>query len=142
MMHTRTEGATKNRDHPGWSWDETYCYSQALRVDNLVFVSGQAAIAPDGAIVGRGDFLAQSHQAFANLAAVLQAAGCGLEDVVKVTIFLTDMRNFPAVIELRKTYFRPPYPADTIVQVQALALPDLLIEIEAIACIPPSTSRP
>ncbi len=105
-------------------------------MDNLVFVSGQAAIAPDGAIVGRGDFLSQSHQAFANLAAVLRAAGCGLEDVVKVTTFLTDMHNFPAVVELRKTYFRPPYPADTIVQVQALALPDLLIEIEAIASVP------
>ena len=67
---------------------------------------------------------------------MLHAAGVGLKDVVKVTIFVTDMRQFPKVVELRKTYFSPPYPADTIVEVQALALPELMIEIEAIASVP------
>ena len=126
---------TKTRVDPGWTWDRPYFYSQALRVRDLVFVSGQAAIAPDGTIVGKGDFEAQARQAFTNLKTVLQAAGSDLEDIVKVTIYVTDMSHFPKVVELRKQYFRPPYPADTIVQVQALALPELLIEIEAIACV-------
>lgn len=123
------------RVDPGWTWDKPYCYSQALRVGDLIFVSGQAAVAPDGTIVGKGDFQAQARQTIANLEGVLKAAGAGLRDIVKVTIFVTDMSNFPAVVELRKQYFSLPYPADTIVQVQSLALPELLIEIEAIASL-------
>lgn len=123
------------RVDPGWTWDKPYCYSQALRAGDLIFVSGQAAVAPDGTIVGEGDFQAQARQAIANLEGVLKAAGAGLRDIVKVTMFVTDMSNFPAVVELRKQYFSPPYPADTIVQVQSLALPELLIEIEAIASL-------
>ncbi len=127
---------TKTGVDPGWSWDKPFFYSQALRVGDLVFVSGQAAIAADGTIVGEGDFDAQARQAFSNLHAVLAAAGGGLKDVVKVTTFVTDMSNFAKVVELRNEYFSPPYPADTIVQVEALALPELLIQIEAIACLP------
>lgn len=118
---------------PGWAWPEPYLYSQALRVGDLLFISGQAAIRPDGSIVGANDFDAQAHQAFANLSSVVEAAGATLRDIVKVTIFLVDMSNFSKVVELRRRYFSPPYPTDTIVQVQALALPELRIEIEAIA---------
>ncbi len=103
------------------------------RVGNLIFVSGQAAIDEDGSLVGVGDFDAQAEQSFRNLERVLQAAGSGLEKVVKVTIYLTDMSHFPKIVDLRGTYFRQPWPADTIGQVAALALPELLIEIEAIA---------
>ena len=71
----------------------------------------------------------------ANLEAVLQVAGSGLDRIVKVTIYLTDMGNFPKIVELRARYFSPPYPADTIVEVNALALPELEIEIEAIALV-------
>ena len=70
---------------------------------------------------------------FRNLARVLEAGGSSLERVVKVTIFLTDMANFPKIVELRGSWFTPPYPADTIVEVTSLALPELEIEIEAIA---------
>ena len=128
---------TKTIVDPGWTWDTPYFYSQALRVRDLLFVSGQAAIAPDGTIIGEGDFEAQARQALANLESVLKAAGAELKDMVKVTIFVTDMRNFPKVVELRKQYFSPPYPADSIVQVQALPLPELMIEIEAIAWLSP-----
>ena len=128
---------TKTLVDPGWTWDKPYFYSQALRARDLLFVSGQAAIAPDGTIIGEGDFEAQAHQALANLESVLKAAGAALKDIVKVTVFVTDMRNFPKVVELRKQYFSPPYPADSIVQVQALALPELMIEIEAIAWLSP-----
>ena len=107
--------------------------SQGFRVGDLLFVSGQAAIDEDGAIVGAGDFDAQAEQTFRNLARVLEAGGSSLADVVKVTIFLTDMTNFPKIVELRGRWFTPPWPADTIVEVSALALPELELEIEAIA---------
>ena len=64
---------------------------------------------------------------------MLEAGGSSLDRVVKVTIFLTDMANFPKIVELRGKWFTPPYPADTIVEVTALALPELELEIEAIA---------
>jgi len=112
---------------------EAYAFSQGFRVGDLVIVSGQAALDEQGRIVGPGDFDAQAEQTFRNLARVLEAGGSSLERIVKVTIFLTDMANFPKVVELRRRWFSPPYPADTIVQVAALALPELEIEIEAIA---------
>ena len=101
----------------------------------LVITSGQAAIDDHGQLVGVGDFDAQAEQVFRNLARVLEAGGSSLERIVKVTIFLTDMGNFPKVVELREKWFTPPYPADTIVEVSSLALPELELEIEAIATI-------
>ncbi len=112
---------------------EPYRLSQGFRVGDLVIVSGQAAIDEHGQIVGVGDFDAQAEQTFRNLARVLEAGGSSLSRVVKVTIFLTDMGNFPKVVELRGKWFTAPYPADTIVEVSSLALPELEIEIEAIA---------
>ena len=112
---------------------EPFRLSQGFRVGDLVIVSGQAAIDEGGQIVGMGDFDAQAEQVFRNLARVLEAAGSGLDRVVKVTIYLTDMGNFPKIVDLRGKWFSAPYPADTIVEVSALALPGLEIEIEAIA---------
>ena len=114
---------------------EPFRLAQAYRVGDLIFVSGQAAISLDGAIVGAGDFDAQAAQTFENLAAVLRAGGSDLSKVVKVTIFLKDMSNFGKIVALRETYFTPPYPADTIVEITSLALPELEIEIEAIAMV-------
>jgi len=122
--------AVQVRTHPDPY--EPYLISQAIRAGNLVFVSGQAAINLQGELVGVGDFDAQAAQAFDNLRRVLEAGGSGLDRVVKVTIFLTDMANFPKVVELRRRYFGKPYPADTIVEVRSLALPELMIEIEAV----------
>jgi 2-iminobutanoate/2-iminopropanoate deaminase len=112
---------------------EPYFLSQGFRVGDLVIVSGQAALDGSGVVVGVGDFDAQAEQTFRNLARVLEAGGSSLERVVKVTIYLTDMSKFPKIVELRQRWFTPPYPADTIVEVRALALPELEIEIEAIA---------
>ena len=75
-------------------WDRDFRYSQAIRVGDLVFVSGQAAIGENAEIVGEGDFMAQAHQVFANLRTVLDAAGSGLDRVVKVGIYVTDMSYF------------------------------------------------
>ena len=114
---------------------EPFRLSQGFRVGELVIVSGQAAIDQDGQIVGMGDFDAQAEQTFRNLQRVLEAGGSSLDRVVKVTIYLTDMGNFPKIVELRGKWFTPPYPADTIVEVSSLALPELELEIEAIAVV-------
>ncbi len=114
---------------------EQFRLSQGFRVGDLVIVSGQAAIDEHGQLVGIGDFDGQAEQTFRNLARVLEAGGSGLDRVVKVTIFLTDMSNFGKIVELRGKWFTPPYPADTIVEVSSLALPELEIEIEAIAVV-------
>ncbi len=107
--------------------------AQAYRVGELIFVSGQAALDLEGNLVGIGDFEVQARQAFENLRAVLQAGGSDLDKIIKVTIFIKDMANFPKFVELRERYFSEPWPADTIVEVSALALPELEIEIEAVA---------
>lgn len=117
-------------------WYEPYAISLGIRVGDLVFVSGQAAVDEDGRTVGPGDFDAQGQQVFANLETVLRQAGSGLEHVVKVTIFVTDMAVIDKVVQLRRRFFTPPYPADTIAQVQSLADPEWMIEIEAVAVIP------
>lgn len=114
---------------------EPYFISQGFRVGDLVFLSGQAAIDDKGAVVGVGDFDAQAAQVFRSIEAVLQAAGTSLGKVFKVVIYLTDMANFPKVLELRQTWFTQPYPADTVVEVRALAFPELLIEVDAIALV-------
>jgi 2-iminobutanoate/2-iminopropanoate deaminase len=110
-----------------------YAICPAWRVGDLVFLSGQAAINPQGELVGEGDFDAQLRQVMTNIEAVLRAAGSGLDKIVKVTIYLTDMANFGKIVEARKAYFAPPYPADTIVEVRALALPQLMVEIDVTA---------
>ena len=110
-----------------------YAISPGWKVGDLLFLSGQAAIDEAGAIVGVGDFEAQLAQTFANIDRVLAAGGSSRDRIVKVTIYLTDMGNFPAMVEARKRYFSAPWPADTIVEVQALALPELIVEIDVIA---------
>jgi len=112
---------------------EPFRIAQAYRVGDLIITSGQAALDKAGNIVGAGDFDAQAAQTFDNLAELLEAAGSDLSKVIKVTIYLKDMANFPKILELREGYFKPPYPADTIVEVSSLALPELEIEVEAIA---------
>ena len=121
-------------------WYEPYKISLGIRVGDLLFISGQVAVTEEGKLVGAGDFDAQAKQAFDNLSKVLESGGSSLDDVVKVTIFLTDMGNFGKIVELRERYFTLPYPADTLVEVSSLARPEwlsaeLLIEIEAIAVI-------
>jgi len=110
-----------------------YAISPGWRAGGLLFLSGQAAIDPNGAIVGAGDFGAQLEATFANIDRVLAAGGSDRSRIVKVTIYLTDMANFPAIVEARRRYFTPPWPADTIVEVRALALPELMVEIDVIA---------
>ncbi|MEP5937224.1 MAG: RidA family protein [Erythrobacter sp.] len=114
-----------------------YAICPGWKVGGLIFLSGQAAIAKDGSIVGAegsdSDFDLQLSQTMANIERVLRAGGSDMSKIVKVTIYLTDMANFPAIVEARKAHFTPPFPADTIVEVSSLALPELLVEIDVIA---------
>ncbi len=119
---------------------EPFLLSQAIKFNNLLFVSGQAGAGDDGKIVD-GGFRAQGEQAFVNLRRVLEAGGSSLDDVIKVTIFVTDMGNFKEVVELRRKFFSEPYPADTIAEVKALYDPKVQIEIEAIAAIRTAGSK-
>lgn len=114
---------------------EPYLLSQALRAGDLLFVSGQTGIDENGELVALDDFDAQAEQTFRNLSRVLEAGGSSLSEVVKVTIFLTDMGNFDKIVELRRKWFTPPYPADTIAEVRSLYRPEVEIEIEAIAVV-------
>ncbi len=114
-----------------------YLLSQAIKFGNLLFVSGQAGAGDDGKIV-EGGFQAQGEQAFSNLRRALEAGGSRLQDVIKVTIFVTDMANFEQVVALRRRFFSPPYPADTIAEIKALYDPAAMIEIEAIAAVKPA----
>lgn len=111
---------------------EPYLLSQGIAFGQLLFLSGQAGAGSEGVIVD-GGFLAQGRQAFANLRRALEAGGATLQDVAKVTIFVTDMSHFGDVVALRREFFSAPYPADTIAEVRALYDSAAMIEIEAIA---------
>ena len=113
---------------------EPYLLSQGIRFGDLLFISGQAGAGTDGRIVD-GGFIAQGEQAFANLQRALEAGGSSLRDVIKVTIFVTDMGHFQDVVALRRRFFSAPYPADTIAEIKALYDPRAMIEIEAIAAV-------
>jgi enamine deaminase RidA (YjgF/YER057c/UK114 family) len=115
-------------------------YSQIVEVRNssrMIFIAGQTALDRDGHVVGRGDFAAQAAQVFHNLATALQASGCTAANLVKLTVFLTDMNNLAAYRETRNRFFASVTPAAapavTLVEVSRLYGPDFLIEIEAIA---------
>jgi enamine deaminase RidA (YjgF/YER057c/UK114 family) len=114
-------------------------YSQIVEVSagRIVFIAGQTALDRDGNVVGRNDFAAQAAQVFQNLAIALQASGCTAANLVKLTVFLTDMDNLARYREARNRFFASvtpvAAPAVTLVEVSKLYGPDFLIEIEAIA---------
>ncbi len=102
----------------------------------MVFASGQVARGVDGQLVGRGDIRAQTRKVLENTRAVLAEAGATLDDVVKVTVFVTSLaEHFSAIHEIRAEFFTSDYPASTLVEVSRLVDPDMLIEIEAIAVV-------
>ena len=103
---------------------------------NLVHISGQVGVDADGVVVGRNDFSAHVDQAYSNLAIALDAAGVSPDEVVKVTTFVVDYDRdvkWPIIKTAHSSFFEGAIPAWTVVGVQSLARPDLLIEIEATA---------
>jgi reactive intermediate/imine deaminase len=95
-------------------------YSQAVKVGDTVFLSGQIPLVPDTMEMVAGDIRAQITQVFNNLGAVAEAAGGNLQDVVKLNVFLTDLTNFPVVNEVMSGFFSEPYPARAAIGVAAL----------------------
>lgn len=110
-------------------------YSQAVRVDNIVYLSGQIPLTVETMSLISEDFSAQLHQVFHNLAAVADAAGGCLNDMVKLNVYLTNLDNFPIVNEVMAEYFQQPYPARAAIQVSALPK-GAQVEIDAILHIP------
>ncbi|GAB7188431.1 RidA family protein [Kitasatospora sp. Ki12] len=117
-------------------WYESAGISLGVRVGNLVFTSGQAPIDAQGATVGAGDFETQARQALANLSTVLTNAGSSLADVVKATVFVTDIAQQDIFAKLRAEHFPDkPHLAESFVEVSSLANPEWMIEIEAIGLV-------
>ena len=111
-------------------------YTDAVRAGDLVFVSGIVAMDREGQLVGGADVVAQARQVFQNMREVLAAAGCGFEDVVRVTIYLTDVDDRAKINPVRKEVFGEARPASTLVEVSRLAVPGAKIEVEAVALLP------
>lgn len=95
-------------------------YSQAVKVGSTVYLSGQIPLIPGGTALDAADMRAQVSRVFENLTAVARAAGGGLRDIVKLNVYLTDMKDFPVVNEVMAEYFQAPYPARAAVGVAAL----------------------
>jgi 2-iminobutanoate/2-iminopropanoate deaminase len=110
-------------------------YTDAVRVDDLLFVSGCIAVDAEGNLVGGDDVIAQARQVFANLEAVLAAAGATFADVAKVTVFLVDIDDRVRINPVREEFFGETRPASTLVEVGSLVLPGAKVEIELVARI-------
>lgn len=109
-------------------------YSQAIVANGMVFTAGQIALDPAGQMVGDGDITAETTQALTNLRAVLEAAGAGLDSVIKTTVFLQDMDDFGAMNAVYAQFFSAPFPARSAVQ--AAKLPKgVQVEVEAVALV-------
>jgi 2-iminobutanoate/2-iminopropanoate deaminase len=107
-------------------------YSQGIRVGQLLFVAGQIPVHPESGDVVQGDIRAQARQALVNLGAILSASGGSYANVVRTTVFLSDLNDFAAMNDVYGTFFNAPHPARSTVQVARLPR-DVRIEIDAIA---------
>ncbi len=110
--------------------------SPGIRVGDFLFVSGHVSTDADGNVVGVGDCEAQSRQVMANIRGVIAAAGGRIEDVAKITCFLTNMDNYPAYAKVRLETWPSSPPASSTVGVPALVRPEFLVEVEAIVRLP------
>jgi enamine deaminase RidA (YjgF/YER057c/UK114 family) len=120
----------------GAPWEPVAGYSRAVRVGALVWVAGTTATDADGNVVAPGDAAAQTRQAIGNVRRGLEQAGARLEHVVRTRMFVTDISRWEDFARAHGETFGSIRPASTMVQVSALIHPDMLIEIEADACIP------
>jgi 2-iminobutanoate/2-iminopropanoate deaminase len=113
-------------------------FSQAIAIDSptrLVFISGMTARLPDGSVTGVGDIEAQTRQVCENLKAAVEAAGGSLDDIVRVDVFVRNVEHFDQIHAVRREYFPQSPPASTMLEVSKMLLPEMLIEITAIAAI-------
>lgn len=121
-----------------WSWQDARGFSQAWKVRDpatTIYVAGQVAVDADGKPVGEGDFAAQAQQVFENLRDVLSASGASLDNIVKLTVFFTDIANLREYSQVKARFITGAQPASSAVQVPALAAPAFMLEVEAIAVV-------
>ena len=109
-------------------------YSQAIKAGNLAFLSGQIPLLPSTMELVEGGIEAQTNQVFKNLTAVIEASGASLADVVKLTIYLTDLAEVPRVNDIMASYFSEPYPARATIEVSALPKGSL-VEVDAVVML-------
>jgi len=125
----------RRRISSGSPYEPLIGFSRAVRVGDTVYVSGTVAWGDDGKLVGHGDTYAQAKQVIRNIEKALAQAGASLEDVVRTRIYVTDMSRLEEVARAHGEAFREIRPASSMVEVSALAEPEMLVEIEAIAVV-------
>ncbi len=123
-------------------YEDVIGFSRAVRVGDLVFVSGTVAWGPDGKLVGKGDVYAQAKQTLANIEGYLRQAGATLKDVVRTRIYLTDIGRWQEVARAHREAFGDVRPASSMLEISGLAEPEMLVEIEAVAVLSAAARRP
>ena len=125
----------QERVDPGWDWTKKYKISAGVKLGDTIYLSGNVAFDNAGNVIGAGDVYVQSKQIFKNIEEALVSAGAAMTDVIKITTYLTDIAQYGEFGKARTEAFPNGVPASTAVAVSALVMPELLVEVEAVAVI-------